>query len=110
MADKDLEHMYRVVDKLDTAIEKLSDVSTDIKQILAVHEQRLDQTETLMDRHFIQMEGVHSRISALRDEMNNEHQQVLEKINEINKWRWQIMGGAAVVAAVVSSIATMMPH
>jgi len=110
MADKDLEHMYRVVDKLDTAIEKLSDVSTDIKQILAVHEQRLDQTETLMDRHFIQMEAVHSRISSLRDEMNSEHQQVLEKINEINKWRWQIMGGAAVVAAVVSSIATMMPQ
>ena len=42
--DKDVQHLYKVIDKLDTAIEKLSDVSTDIKSILAVHEQRLDQT------------------------------------------------------------------
>ena len=58
--DQDYDHVIKVIDKLDTAIEKLSDVSNDIKQILAVHEQRLDQTENIMERHFVQMDAVHN--------------------------------------------------
>ena len=46
--NQELDHVIKVIDKLDTAIEKLSDVSNDIKQILAVHGERLDQTENLM--------------------------------------------------------------
>jgi capsule polysaccharide export protein KpsE/RkpR len=106
--DRDLQHMYKVIDKLDTAIEKLSDVSTDIKQILAVHEQRLDQTESIMERHFVQMDAVHNRVSSLRDDMNTTHQEVLERIAEINKWRWQIMGGAAVIATVITMMGELM--
>ena len=45
----DIDHVYKVIDKLDTAIDKLADVSSDIKQILAVHETRLDQSEAIMD-------------------------------------------------------------
>lgn len=106
--DKDVQHLYKVIDKLDTAIEKLSDVSTDIKQILAVHEQRLDQTETIMERHFVQMDAVHNRVSNLRDDMNEAQQEVLDKIAEINKWRWQMMGGAAVIAAIISMMGELM--
>ena len=43
--NKDIDHVYKVIDKLDLAIDKLADVSSDIKQILAVHETRLDQSE-----------------------------------------------------------------
>ena len=106
--DRDVQHLYIVIDKLDTAIEKLSDVSTDIKQILAVHEQRLDQTETIMERHFVQMDAVHNRVSNLRDDMNEAQQEVLDKIAEINKWRWQMMGGAAVIAAIISMMGELM--
>ena len=106
--DRDLQHMYKVIDKLDMAIEKLSDVSTDIKQILAVHEQRLDQTESIMERHFVQMDAVHNRVSNLRDDMNTTHQETLERIAEINKWRWQIMGGAAVIATVITMMGELM--
>ena len=71
MPDKqELDQVYQVINKLDTAIDKLADVSSDIKQILAVHEQRLDQTENIMERHFVQMDAVHSRVSQLRDDMN----------------------------------------
>lgn len=106
---QDIEHLYKVIDKLDTAIEKLSDVSTDIKSILAVHEQRLDQTETIMERHFVQMDAVHNRVSSLRDDMNATQKELIEKINDINKWRWQMMGAAAVIAALISMISEIMP-
>jgi len=109
MANKqELDHIIKVVDKLDTAIDKLADVSSDIKQILAVHETRLDQTETIMERHFTQMDAVHSRVSNLRDDMNTAHGELVEKIAEINKWRWQVMGGAMVIATLVSVVSQLM--
>lgn len=106
----ELDHMIKVVDKLDTAIDKLTDVSTDIKQILAVHETRLDQTETIMERHFTQMDAVHNRVSNLRDDMNTAQRELMEKIGEINKWRWQVMGGAMAIAALISIITQLIAH
>lgn len=109
MPDKDLDQVYQVINKLDTAIDKLADVSSDIKQILAVHEQRLDQTENIMERHFGQMDAVHSRVSQLRDDMNDAEKRLMSELNDINKWRWQMMGAAAGVAALVSIATKLMP-
>ena len=106
----ELDHIVRVVEKLDTAIDKLTDVSSDIKQILAVHESRLDQTETIMERHFTQMDAVHNRVSNLRDDMNSAQKELLEKIGDINKWRWQVMGGAMAIAALISVITQLIAH
>ena len=106
----ELDHIVRVVEKLDTAIDKLTDVSSDIKQILAVHESRLDQTETIMERHFTQMDAVHNRVSNLRDDMNSAQKELLEKIGDINKWRWQVMGGAMAIAAFISVITQIIAH
>ncbi len=110
MPDKqELDQVYQVINKLDTAIDKLADVSSDIKQILAVHEQRLDQTENIMERHFVQMDAVHSRVSQLRDDMNEAEKRLMSELNDINKWRWQMMGAAAGVAALVSIATKLMP-
>ena len=106
----ELDHIVRVVEKLDTAIDKLTDVSSDIKQILAVHESRLDQTETIMERHFTQMDAVHNRVSNLRDDMNSAQKELLEKIGDINKCRWQVMGGAMAIAALISVITQIIAH
>ena len=106
----ELDHIVRVVEKLDTAIDKLTDVSSDIKQILAVHESRLDQTETIMERHFTQMDAVHNRVSNLRDDMNSAQKELLEKIGDINKWRWQVMGGAMAIAALISVLTQIIAH
>ena len=106
----ELDHIIKVVEKLDTAIDKLTDVSSDIKQILAVHESRLDQTETSMERHFTQMDAVHNRVSNLRDDMNNAQKELLEKIGDINKWRWQVMGGAMAIAALISVLTQIIAH
>lgn len=111
MADElksDVEYLYKVIDKLDTAIDKLADVSSDIKQILAVHETRLDQTESIMQRSFVQLDAVHQRVSSLRDDVNRTEKELNNKIAEINKWRWQLVGGTAVLATLVSYISHTM--
>ena len=104
-----LDQMYRIIDKLDQAIVKLADVSSDIKQILAVHENRLDQNETIMERSFVQLDAVHSRVSALRDDMNKQSNLIMQEINDINKWRWQMIGASAVVASVATFVIGQLP-
>lgn len=99
--ETEIEHIIKVVDKLDLAIDKLSDVSSDIKQILAVHETRIDQAETIMERHFVQQDAIHQRIGNLRDEMNKESQEIREDIAKLQQWKWMVMGGAAIVSAMI---------
>ena len=55
------------------------------------------------------MDSVHSRVSQLRDDMNEAEKKVLTQINDINKWRWQMMGAAAGIAALISIAAKLMP-
>jgi len=42
---KDIENVNNIQGRLDSAIEKLTDVSTSIKSMLAVHEQKISQSE-----------------------------------------------------------------
>ena len=80
MANEEL--LYK---KLDIAIERLTDVSNEIKQILVVHETKLDNQEALNAQYYDQIEKLHARIGDLRDEL-------LKKIDAIEKWRWILMG------------------
>ena len=42
---KDVEQVNTIHNRLDTAIDKLTDVSTSIKQMLAVHEEKISRQE-----------------------------------------------------------------
>ena len=42
---KDVEQVNQIHNRLDTAIDKLTDVSTSIKQMLAVHEEKISRQE-----------------------------------------------------------------
>jgi hypothetical protein len=44
---KDIENVTNLNVRLDTAIEKLTDVSTSIKQMLAVHEEKISRQEQI---------------------------------------------------------------
>ena len=44
---KDLENVNNIQDKLDTAIDKLTDVSSSIKSMLAVHEEKITRQEKI---------------------------------------------------------------
>lgn len=96
----DVAAMGHLFEKLDDAIEKIGDASANISSILAVHEERIDQTEKLVtERRRESVEAVkevHSRISTASRERMEEHKQVqsemkqseekiLKAINELRK-------------------------
>ena len=76
----DVAAMGHLFEKLDDAIEKIGDASANISSILAVHEERIDQTEKLVTerrRESIEaVKEVHSRISTASRERMEEHKPV----------------------------------
>ena len=45
-------------------------------------------------------------IKAMREDMARQHEIENKKIEELNRWRWIVMGGAAVVGWVISKLFT----
>ena len=100
--------------RLDLAIDKLSDVSADIKAVLAVHETKFDNQENLNNTDYDQIEKLHARIGELRDDCDRQCQEVKgvitqkmsghsERITSLEKWRWSVVGAIILGAFQLST-------
>tara|TARA_R100001463_G_scaffold6802_4_gene22064 strand:- start:58 stop:492 length:435 start_codon:yes stop_codon:yes gene_type:complete len=114
---KDIANASLFHSRLDTAIDKLTDVSTSIKSMLAVHEQKLAQTEKTEE---ILFEKVRERGEELdmvyrdlqRDITQVEKRLLLEmktlkscfdgRVSVLERWRWLIIGGALAIGFIVA--------
>ncbi len=103
---RDMELVSALAEKFDIAIDRLTEVSTSVDRMLAVHEVRLENQEQ-------QREILHQRISdmkrditdefrALRDENRKQHEEVNERLSKLEKWRWFVVGMATVVGFLVA--------
>ena len=115
---KDVENVNNLNSRLDTAIEKLTDVSTSIKSMLAVHEEKISRQEQIDDVIFGKLKERQSEIENVHRELSAEIQQsekrlLIEikqlkldiggRVGILEKYRWLIMGGAIVVGWVLST-------
>ena len=109
---KDIENVTNLNVRLDTAIEKLTDVSTCIKQMLAVHEEKISRQEQIDDIIFEKLKEKAGEINNVHKELSKEIQQVEKRlliemkqikldigsrVGILEKYRWLIMGGAIVI-------------
>jgi len=102
-----LEDLKHIVEKIDTAIEKLSEINTNVIKMLAVHEEKIDNQQKVDDL-IIKM------IEDMKDENDKEHKRTLERVEvvenkaeEYSRVKWMTIGiGAfgAVIATVVSTL------
>jgi len=114
---KDIESVNSINNRLDTAIDKLTDVSTSIKQMLAVHEEKIARQEQIDDVIFTKLKERADEIDNVYRDLARELDQVEKRLlveikslkNDIGgrvgvleKWRWLIIGGAIVVGWVLS--------
>lgn len=74
----ELEVLKTVVSKLDTSLEKISEVSNSIGRLLAVHDERIDQLEKSSDKRTDEIKELHSRITT-------QTREILEKIASLEK-------------------------
>jgi chromosome segregation ATPase len=109
---KDIENTQNLNGRLDTAIEKLTDVSTSIKQMLAVHEEKISRQEQIDEVIFDKLKERAGEIDTVHRELSKEIQQVEKRlliemkqikldigsrVGILEKYRWLIMGGAIVI-------------
>tara|TARA_X000001036_G_scaffold307529_1_gene286203 strand:- start:110 stop:529 length:420 start_codon:yes stop_codon:yes gene_type:complete len=109
---KDIENVTNLNVRLDTAIEKLTDVSTSIKQMLAVHEEKISRQEQIDEIIFDKLKERAGEIDNVHRDLTKEIQQVEKRllieiktikldiggrVGILEKYKWLIMGGAIVV-------------
>ena len=113
---KEVTDIKFIFSRLDTAIERMVDVSSSVNRMLAVHEEKISQQEEASIRADTEFKAdikeLHSRITTNTKEMMQaitsqhlEQQQTLDRMRvELNnrvgileKWRWLIIGGSIVV-------------
>jgi len=114
---KDIESVNSIQGRLDTAIDKLTDVSTSIKSMLAVHEEKIQRQEQIDEVIFNKLKDRADEIDNVYRDLQREINLVEKRlINEIKslrndvgprigvleKWRWLIIGGAIVIGWVLS--------
>ena len=115
--------------RLEIAIEKLSDIGISCKQMLSQQQTRLERAEQTDDDIFITLESrrkewdndlkeLHSRITTnsrelrehqvqsenkLLDEIRMVRTQLSERVGVLEKWRWLIIGGSIIIGLMMSN-------
>ena len=114
---KDLENVSSINIRLDTAIEKLTDVSTCIKSMLAVHEVKIDRQEKTDEIIFEKIKDRADEIDSVYRELQREINQVERRLlieikalrNDIGsrvgmleKLKWVLFGAAIVLVVIIT--------
>ena len=113
---KEVSDIKVIFSRLDVAIEKITDVSTCVNRMLAVHEEKIANAEEAQSRanteFTIDIKELHSRVTSNYKELTEmitlQHKEqalhIQQLQNDLNgrvgileKWRWLIIGGAIVV-------------
>lgn len=110
----EIKSLANVSTKLDTAIEKLTDVSSSIKQMLAVHEEKINRAEEIDDELFSQIESrrqeltadikeLHSRLNTNTRELRECIQNLANQIKQQERFKWLFIGGAMALGFFLSN-------
>ena len=115
---KDVENVSNLNIRLDTAIQRLTDVSTSIKSMLAVHEEKISRQEQLDDIIFTKLKDRETEIDKVHRELTKEIQSTEKRlliemkqikldlgarVGIIERYKWLIMGGALVIGWILST-------
>ena len=114
---KDIENMNTINGRIDTAIDKLTDVSTSIKSMLAVHEEKIQRQEKIDEVIFDKLKDRADEISDVYRELKkdvemSEKRLLIEikslkndigaRVGVLERYKWLILGGAIVIGWVLS--------
>ena len=113
---KEVSDIKVIFSRLDVAIEKITDVSSCVNRMLAVHEEKIANAEEAQVRANTEfttdIKELHSRVTSnykeLTEMITMQHKEqalhIQQLQNDLNgrvgileKWRWLIIGGAIVV-------------
>ena len=114
---KDIENVNTINGRIDTAIDKLTDVSASIKSMLAVHEEKIARQEKIDEIIFDKLKDRADEISDVYRELKkdvemSEKRLLIEikslkndigaRVGVLERYKWLIIGGAIVIGWILS--------
>jgi chromosome segregation ATPase len=111
LIEKDVEIVDRSVDKITLSIEKIQELNNNIFRMITLHESKHDEHEKkeinlqrdikdLHERIDVLEAHISSRIDDLRSDLllhkKSDKLSVQTLIQEVEKWKWMILGGILV--------------
>ena len=134
LLEQDAKSAEQIHNKLEVAIEKLTEITISLKGMLVQQETKLAKAEETDNDIFVTMESrqlkwdndlkeLHSRITTnsreLREhqvqseskmlyELRNLRQQLDNRVAVLEKWRWIIVGGSIIIGLMVSNPDSML--
>lgn len=123
---RDVNQMSNIFTKLDTTIDKLGEVSTNLSKIVAVHEAKLErqdgtdkQLQSLIDVLFQKFED-HRKVtennkdelrkeirethSCSMDEMKEMKKAMVQRVADLEKWKYMMVGGALLLGYLANML------
>lgn len=96
LIEQKLDDLKPIIVKLDSAIEKLSEVNISVSRMLAVHEERISKQE---ETDYV----LFAKIDKLCDKMDTDYDRVLQRIRGLEKRVWMAVGGLTVVSFIINN-------
>lgn len=102
--EQKIEDLKHIVVRIDTAIEKLGEVNSNVSRMLAVHEERITKQEEVDSILF-------AKIDKLRDKMDVDHNSVTTRIQLLERKLWAAIAalGVIVVGTNPNSVKIIKP-
>ena len=94
--EQKLEDLKDIIVKIDDAIEKLSEVNSNVTKMLAVHEQRISKQEETDSILFI-------KIDKLRDKVDRDYDAIVSRVQTIEKRVWMAIGAIACITFLTNN-------
>ena len=86
----------QLMQRIESAIEKMSEVNANVTKMLAVHEQKIDGNDKVDAILF-------AKIDQLSSKMDKDHNVVLDKLQGLEKKVWVGIGIFAVVTLIINN-------
>jgi uncharacterized coiled-coil protein SlyX len=94
--EQKLEDLKDIIVKIDDAIEKLSEVNSNVTKMLAVHEQRITKQEETDNILF-------TKIDKLRDKVDRDYDALVTRVQTIEKRVWMAIGAIACISFLINN-------
>jgi hypothetical protein len=85
-----------IIVKIDDAIEKMSEVNSNVGRMLAVHEQRITKQEESDNI-------LYTKIDKLRDKVDRDYDALVARVQTIEKRVWMAIGAIACITFLINN-------
>jgi cystathionine beta-lyase family protein involved in aluminum resistance len=96
LLEQKLEDLKQIIVKIDDAIEKISEVNSNVTKMLAVHEERISKQEETDSVLF-------AKIDKLRDKVDRDYDSIVSRVQTIEKRVWMAIGAIACITFLTNN-------